>query len=410
MDERIAVLQLQLRAEDKHKHWCDKVFQGKLLCCTRMMNKRFKPPLASRWPLCQKWAASSREKSRNLRISPDCTLYWCNHVSINRSDDIKSNEVTPERAYRSRRQVMRAGVLAGSAAATAWVYRRLNPRPAASDIALNTNLIEGVLRGDGTFKAELSADDRITPISDITHYNNFYEFSTDKAEVADVAEGFVARPWTIEIAGLCAKPKTLDIDDLLKISPPEERVYRMRCVEAWSMVIPWIGIPLGKLLDHVEPQASAKYVAFQTLFDARRMPNQSARVLQWPYVEGLRMDEAMHPLTILASGLYGRQLPPQNGAPLRLVVPWKYGFKGIKSIVKISLVASRPQTTWSAAAPDEYGFYANVNPQVDHPRWSQASEQRIGAGSGRRRPTLPFNGYADQVASLYAGMDLRANF
>jgi len=212
----------------------------------------------------------------------------------------------------------------------------------------------------------------------------------------------------VSVEGLVRKPKVYDIDDLLKISPPEERVYRMRCVEGWSMVIPWAGYSLSKLLEQVEPLSDAKYVAFESLNDPKRFPGQQSDVLTWPYVEGLRMDEAMHPLTLLASGLYGRALPPQDGAPIRLVTPWKYGFKGIKSIVKIKLVATQPRTTWSIAAPDEYGFYANVNPLVDHPRWSQATEQRIGESG--RRPTLMFNGYAEQVASLYAGMDLRKNY
>ncbi|MGA3066862.1 MAG: protein-methionine-sulfoxide reductase catalytic subunit MsrP, partial [Tepidisphaeraceae bacterium] len=247
-----------------------------------------------------------------------------------------------------------------------------------------------------------------TSFDDITHYNNFYEFSTDKESVAAAAAGFVTRPWQVEVGGLVSKPRVFDLDDLLKISPPEERVYRMRCVEGWSMVIPWDGFSLSKLLDRVQPLSSAKYVAFQTLMDPNRMPNESSDLLSWPYVEGLRMDEALHPLTILASGLYGQQMPPQDGAPVRLVVPWKYGFKGIKSIVRIDLRADEPPTTWSAYAPNEYGFYANVNPEVDHPRWSQATEQRI--GDFERRPTLMFNGYADQVAALYAGMDLRANF
>jgi len=212
----------------------------------------------------------------------------------------------------------------------------------------------------------------------------------------------------VSVEGLVRKPRVYELDDLLKISPPEERVYRMRCVEGWSMVIPWAGYSLSKLLDQVEPLSEAKYVAFESLLDPKRMPGQARRVLNWPYVEGLRMDEAMHPLTILASGLYGRTLPPQDGAPIRLVVPWKYGFKGIKSIVKIKLVATQPSTSWNQSAPDEYGFYANVNPQVDHPRWSQATEQRI--GDSGMRPTLMFNGYAGQVAKMYAGMDLRANF
>ena len=250
--------------------------------------------------------------------------------------------------------------------------------------------------------------DTETSLEDITHYNNFYEFSTDKEGVAPAAANFETKGWQVSVEGLVRKPKVFDLDDLLKISPPEERIYRMRCVEAWSMVIPWVGFSLSKLLDLVEPLNDAKYVAFETLLDPKRMPGQRSDVLEWPYVEGLRMDEAMHPLTLLASGLYGRALPPQDGAPIRLVVPWKYGFKGIKSIVKIKLVATQPRTTWSEYAPNEYGFYANVNPHVDHPRWSQATEQRIGESG--RRPTLMFNGYAEQVGHLYAGMDLRANF
>jgi sulfoxide reductase catalytic subunit YedY len=247
-----------------------------------------------------------------------------------------------------------------------------------------------------------------TSLQDITHYNNFYEFSTDKEAVAAMSAKFDTQGWQVSVEGLVRKPRVFDLDELLKISPPEERIYRMRCVEAWSMVIPWVGFSLSKLLEVVEPLRDAKFVAFETLLDPKRMPGQRSDVLDWPYVEGLRMDEAMHPLTLLASGLYGRALPPQDGAPIRLVVPWKYGFKGIKSIVKIKLVPAQPRTTWSVQAPNEYGFYANVNPQVDHPRWSQATEQRIGESG--RRPTLMFNGYAEQVAGLYSGMDLRANF
>ena len=251
-------------------------------------------------------------------------------------------------------------------------------------------------------------DESMTPLEAVAHYNNFYEFTTDKDGVAESAAGFQTKGWRVAVDGLVAKPRVFELDDLLKVSPPEERVYRMRCVEAWSMVIPWAGFPLSKLLALVEPLSSAKYVAFETLHDPQRMPGQKTDVLPWPYVEGLRMDEAMHPLTLLASGLYGRALPPQDGAPVRLVVPWKYGFKGIKSIVKISLSEQQPPTTWNRSAPAEYGFYANVNPTVDHPRWSQATEQRIGESG--RRPTLMLNGYARQVASLYSGMDLRANF
>jgi sulfoxide reductase catalytic subunit YedY len=251
-------------------------------------------------------------------------------------------------------------------------------------------------------------DEPMTPLASVTHYNNFYEFTTNKDAVADRSAGFQTVGWKIMVDGLVGKARVFDLDDLRKISPPEERIYRMRCVEGWSMVVPWAGFSLSKLLAMVEPRSDAKYVAFQTLHDPDRMPGQLTPILEWPYVEGLRLDEAMHPLTILATGLYGRELPPQDGAPVRLVVPWKYGFKGIKSIVKISLVESQPPTSWNRYAADEYGFYANVNPEVDHPRWSQATEQRIGEHG--RRATLMFNGYAEQVAGLYAGMDLRKNF
>jgi len=254
----------------------------------------------------------------------------------------------------------------------------------------------------------LAGDEPPTPFDDVTTYNNFYEFGLDKGDPAANAHTLRPRPWTVAIEGEVAKPQVVDLDRLLGWFPLEERVYRMRCVEAWSMVIPWVGFPLANLLTRVEPTAKAKYVAFTTLHDTEQMPGQRRNVLDWPYVEGLRLDEAMHPLALLAVGLYGKVLPNQNGAPLRLVVPWKYGFKGIKSIVKIRLTEQMPAATWNLAAPDEYGFFANVNPQVDHPRWSQASERRI--GDFLRRPTLPFNGYAEQVASLYAGMDLTRFF
>ena len=301
---------------------------------------------------------------------------------------------------------MRAGILAGTIAATGWVYRRLNSAPRSIYSPPERNTLLATTQPDP--QPAFRTTEKQTSFQDITHYNNFYEFSTDKDGVADAAAAFVPRPWTVSVGGLVRKPRTFDLDDLLKIAPAQERIYRMRCVEAWSMVIPWDGFPLSKLLDRVEPLGSAKYVAFQTLLDPIRMPNQRTSVLDWPYVEGLRMDEAIHPLTLLASGIYGSELPPQDGAPIRLVVPWKYGFKGVKSIVKIDLVAAQPPTTWNLAAPSEYGFYANVNPQVDHPRWSQATEQRIGEFG--RRDTLMFNGYTDQVGYLYAGMDLQENF
>jgi sulfoxide reductase catalytic subunit YedY len=264
--------------------------------------------------------------------------------------------------------------------------------------------------GDSTpapgLKDELG--DPANTYQDITHYNNYYEFSTDKEMVADLSKNFKTRPWTVEVSGMVNKPKTYAIEDILSKFPAEDRIYRLRCVEAWSMVIPWMGFPLKKLLDEVEPTSQAKYVRFQTLLDPKQMPGQNDGWYSWPYVEGLRLDEAMNDLAIMATGLYGKELLPANGAPLRLVVPWKYGFKSIKSIVRIDLVDTMPTSLWMTAAPDEYGFYANVNPEVDHPRWSQASERRIGEFG--RRKTLMFNGYADEVASLYTGMDLRANF
>ncbi|HJR08037.1 MAG TPA: protein-methionine-sulfoxide reductase catalytic subunit MsrP [Pyrinomonadaceae bacterium] len=326
---------------------------------------------------------------------------------IKKPDDIKSSEITDKKLYLTRRNFMRGAALAATTATTGLIYRRFAvPAPPP----LKGEKIEGVQTaqaGASNVPAPPSGEAR-TSYEDITNYNNFYEFSTGKTEVAGAARGFVTRPWTVSVEGLVQKPRVFDLDDLLKIAPLEERVYRMRCVERWSMVIPWVGFPLQKLLQQVEPLGQAKYVAFQTLLDPKQMPNQNRDVLEWPYVEGLRLDEAMHPLTILASGLYGETLPPQNGAPLRLVVPWKYGFKGIKSIVKITLTDRMPPTTWNIAAPDEYGFYSNVNPRVHHPRWSQAKERRIGEFG--MRDTLPFNGYGDQVAQLYAGMDLRVNF
>ncbi|EOA8110361.1 protein-methionine-sulfoxide reductase catalytic subunit MsrP [Escherichia coli] len=257
----------------------------------------------------------------------------------------------------------------------------------------------------------------LTPADKVSGYNNFYEFGLDKADPAANAGSLKTDPWTLKISGEVAKPLTLDHDDLTRRFPLEERIYRMRCVEAWSMVVPWIGFPLHKLLALAEPTSNAKYVAFDTIYAPEQMPGQQDRFigggLKYPYVEGLRLDEAMHPLTLMTVGVYGKALPPQNGAPVRLIVPWKYGFKGIKSIVSIKLTRERPPTTWNLAAPDEYGFYANVNPHVDHPRWSQATERFIGSGGildVQRQPTLLFNGYAEQVASLYRGLDLRENF
>ncbi len=319
------------------------------------------------------------------------------------ADRIPEREITPRDVYFNRRTFLRAGVLAGTAAGTALVYRKLNT--AALDIT-EMPAIGGLIsapHADGFW-----VDEPMTARASILNYNNFYEFSTDKDGVASAAAGFRTAGWQLAVGGLVRKPRVFDLDDLRRLSPPEERVYRMRCVEAWSMVIPWAGYSLSKLLEAVEPTADARYVAFETLHDLERMPNQKTDVLQWPYVEGLRLDEAMHPLTLVATGLYGQDLPPQDGAPVRLVTPWKYGFKGIKSIVKVTLTSMRPPSTWNLRAPGEYGFFANVNPRHDHPRWSQATEQRIGESS--RRSTLMFNGYADQVGRLYAGMDLDVDF
>ena len=321
---------------------------------------------------------------------------------IKKPEEIKGSEITAKQVFLSRRTFMRSATLAATAAGTAWLYRQFTPH---TEEAHTGTRIATVQPAGGPALPALN--EARTSFQDITHYNNFYEFSTDKYGVAPRAKHFITRPWTVEVGGLAHKPRTFDLDDLARLAPPEERVYRHRCVEGWSMVIPWIGFPLSRLLDQVQPMGSARFVAFETLADPKQMPNIDTRILDWPYVEGLRLDEAMHPLSILALGLYGETLLPQNGAPLRLVVPWKYGFKGIKSIIRIRLLEAMPPTSWNLASPNEYGFYSNVNPHVDHPRWSQATEQRIGVPG--RRETLMFNGYADQVASLYAGMDLRVN-
>jgi len=326
---------------------------------------------------------------------------------IKKSADIKSSEITDQKVYLNRRLFMRGAILAGSVTATGLLYRKLNPPPA---IVEERPKIAGLVKppSDEAIRAGFKVNEPLTSFADITNYNNFYEFSTEKRSVAEEARGFVTRPWAVEVGGLVGKPKVFDLDDLLKLAPQEERIYRHRCVEGWSMVIPWVGFPIAALLKQVEPLSSARFVAFQTLLDPKRMPNQNTGVLDWPYVEGLRVDEALNPLAILATGMYGQTMPPQDGAPIRLVVPWKYGFKSIKSIVKIMLVGNQPPTTWNIESPNEYGFYSNVNPNVDHPRWSQRMEHRIGEFGSR--PTLLFNGYADQVGHLYEGMDLRANY
>ncbi len=317
---------------------------------------------------------------------------------------IKSSEITPEHVFNNRRQFMK-GV--GAAAIGAVVLAACAPAvatPAPTSSAGSPDA--GGTAAGGQLTDELG--DPANTYEQITNYNNYYEFDTDKQAVAKLAANFPTSPWTVQVGGLVRNPKTYGVEDILKIFEQEERIYRLRCVEAWSMVIPWQGFPLAKLLKEVEPTADAKYLRFESVLDPENMPGQRSNWFDWPYVEGLRLDEAINDLAILATGLYGKPMPAQNGAPIRLVVPWKYGFKSIKGIVKIDLVAEQPTSLWMASAPREYGFYANVNPEVSHPRWSQASERRIGE-SGRRR-TLPFNGYADEVASLYTGMSLTANY
>jgi sulfoxide reductase catalytic subunit YedY len=315
---------------------------------------------------------------------------------------IKSSEITPESVYLSRRQFMKSvgALAAGSALLSACGGQPASPPQPGS-------------AGPTPDAASQSTDelgDPLTPYEAVTNYNNYYEFSTDKEKVAALAKDFKTSPWRVQVGGLVRNPKTYGVEDLLKKFTQEESIYRLRCVEAWSMVIPWQGFPLAQLLEEVEPTSDATHVRFETLYDPDQMPGQTSGWFryEWPYVEGLRLDEAMHDLTLLATGLYGKPLPPQDGAPIRLVVPWKYGFKSIKAIVKIDLVDYQPRSLWMNAAPNEYGFYANVNPNVDHPRWSQASERRIGE-LGRRK-TLMFNGYEEEVAQLYEGMDLRVNY
>jgi len=299
---------------------------------------------------------------------------------MTRAYDIPASEITPEEVYLRRREFIRMAGAAAVGVVAPSVAGRVNPQ----------------------------GDDTLTPYDNVTTYNNYYEFGTDKEDPSRNAGTFKPRPWTVEVSGHVARPARYDLDDLLRGIAVEERVYRLRCVEAWSMVIPWMGVSLKSLIDRLRPTSRAKFIEFTTVLRPAEMPGQRRDILPWPYIEGLRMDEAVHPLTILATGLYGKTLPNQNGAPLRLIVPWKYGFKGIKAIVRIRFVEQQPLNTWNVVAPNEYGFYANVNPQVDHPRWSQARERRI--GEFFRRPTLMFNGYADQVARLYTGMDLRQNY
>ena len=326
---------------------------------------------------------------------------------------IAASSITPETLYRGRRELLK---LLGLGAVALSTGCHSEPPPATGAAA--PAAAPGPAPGETALKpvrhTDTTGGDLQTTFKDATHYNNFYEFGTSKSDPAANSARFRPLPWTVEIAGHAELTGRFALEDLIKPDAIEERIYRMRCVEGWSMVIPWDGVPLGELLKRFKPTAQAKYVAFTTISRPSEMPGLNDAVLDWPYREGLRIDEAMHPLTLLASGIYGRPLPNQNGAPLRLVVPWKYGFKGIKSIVKIEFVEQQPRTTWNIAAPDEYGFYSNVNPDVNHPRWSQKTERRIAGDGfsflGNRIATQPFNGYADQVASLYSGMDLRKNF
>jgi methionine sulfoxide reductase catalytic subunit len=322
---------------------------------------------------------------------------------IKKPNDIPSSEITPKSAYVSRRKFI-TGALATGAAVAGGLYLRNTVNFDGDDaVQADGSKLTGIV------KSQFSTTDKPTSFKDITNYNNYYEFSTDKYEPNGLSKNFRTRPWTVKIDGLVKKAKTLDIDTIMKMAPLEERIYRHRCVEGWSMVIPWVGFPLSVLINQAEPLSKAKFVAFETILAPDQMPNQRKRyVLEWPYVEGLRMDEAMHPLTILVMGLYDDLLPNVDGAPLRTAIPWKYGFKGTKAIVKVSFTDTMPPTTWNRMAPDEYGFYSNVNPKKDHPRWSQATERRIGGSVfSPKQPTLMFNGYADQVASLYSGMDLQ---
>jgi len=317
---------------------------------------------------------------------------------IKKQADIPSSEITPKEIYLNRRKFLTGAALAGAAALTGMV---------AGDLAEPPLVARANAKIDGVQKSSFSTTEKETPYKDVTNYNNFYEFSTDKYEPAGLAKNFKTRPWTVTIDGLVKKKQKLDVDTIIKMAAPEERIYRHRCVEGWSIVVPWVGFSLSELIKRAEPLGSAKFVEFTTLFDPGQMPGQRFEVLKWPYVEGLRMDEAMHPLALLCFGMYGEVLPNQDGAPLRIVLPWKYGFKSAKSIVRIEFKEKQPLNSWQLAASNEYGFYANVNPNVDHPRWSQAKERRL--GEFFKRPTLMFNGY-DQVASLYAGMDLKKNF
>jgi len=322
---------------------------------------------------------------------------------IKKPSDIPYSEVTPKSLYMNRRKFLAAAAAAGAGLAGAALWEMSQP---ATPVLAATKY-------DNLVKSAFDTTEKITPMNDVTHYNNFYEFGTDKSDPAKNAQNFKTSPWKVAVEGEVKKKRVFQVEEIIKLAPPEERIYRHRCVEGWSIVVPWIGFPLSVLIKQFELTPKAKYVAFETLYDPKQMPGQHGSLfggagLDWPYVEGLRIDEAMHPLAILCFGMYGESLPNQDGAPIRMVIPWKYGFKSIKSIVKIKFVEKEPPTTWNEQAPNEYGFYSNVNPDVDHPRWSQATERRL--GEFLKRKTLMFNGYADQVASLYNGMDLRKNY
>ena len=317
---------------------------------------------------------------------------------VKNADDIRSSEITPKSLYLNRRKFLVSAGLVGAAAAAAKSLLHLaNPAERAYAGETIPNLQ----------RSPFSTSEKITPEQTVTHYNNYYEFSTEKEEPAQLATKFRTRPWKVKVEGDVSKKQEWDIDSILKFAPAEERIYRHRCVEGWSIVVPWVGFSLSELIKRADPLGKAKFVEFTTILDPSQMPGQTRNVLDWPYVEGLRMDEAMHPLTLLCFGMYGEGLPNQDGAPLRLVIPWKYGFKSAKAIVRIKFTDKQPVNTWNRSAPNEYGFYSNVNPNVDHPRWSQKTERRL--GEFFKRPTLMFNGY-DQVASLYSGMDLKKYF
>ena len=317
---------------------------------------------------------------------------------IKKTSEIPSSEITPKSTYLNRRQFLTGVTLAGAAAVAGVTLK---------EMASPSDTVSANAKIDGIQKSPLSTTEKETPYKDVSNYNNFYEFSTDKYGPAELAKNFKTRPWTVTIDGLVKKKQMLDVDAMIKMAAPEERIYRHRCVEGWSIVVPWVGFSLSELLKRADPLSKAKFVEFTTLYDPKQMPGQRVDVLKWPYVEGLRLDEANHPLALLCFGMYGEVLPNQDGAPLRIVIPWKYGFKSAKSIVRIRFTDQQPMNSWQLAAPNEYGFYSNVNPNVDHPRWSQAKERRL--GEFFKRPTLMFNGY-DQVASLYSGMDLKKNF